>query len=94
MFSVSTSGGPVQNLTTDNAADDSDPVFSPDGKTIAYGAERKADGWPDYTRLAVKDLATGRTSLLTDGWENAARELGLPARREEPACSTRRCARA
>ena len=74
VFSVPTAGGPVTNLTASNPADDGDPVFSPDGKTIAYGVEKKADGWPDYTRLAVKDLATGKTTLLTDGWDNAARE--------------------
>jgi dipeptidyl aminopeptidase/acylaminoacyl peptidase len=74
LFAVSTSGGPVRNLTADNPADDGDPVFSPDGTLVAYGAERKADGWPDYTRLAVMDLATGKSRLLTDGWENAARE--------------------
>lgn len=74
VYSVPTAGGPVTNLTASNLADDGDPVFSPDGRTIAYGAEKKADGWPDYTRLAVMDLATGKSTLLTDGWDNAARE--------------------
>ncbi len=47
------------------------PVFSPDGKTIAFGTELKADGWPDYTRLALLDVASGKVTLLTDGWENS-----------------------
>ncbi|MGH9400437.1 MAG: S9 family peptidase, partial [Thermoanaerobaculia bacterium] len=76
VFLVSSSGGEVKNLTADNPAEDKTPVFSPDGKSIAYGLEKKDDGWPDYTRLAVKDLATGKTTVLTEGWENNA---GRPA---------------
>jgi dipeptidyl aminopeptidase/acylaminoacyl peptidase len=72
LFAVPTAGGDVRNLTAANPADDSDPVFSPDGARIAYGRERKADGWPDYTRLAVLDLASGRAADLTEGWESSA----------------------
>ena len=72
LFLVSASGGPVKNLTSSNAASDKDPAFSPDGKTIAYGREKKADGWPDYTRLALLDVATGTTKDLTEGWDNSA----------------------
>ncbi len=72
LFAVPTSGGPVRNLTPDNPADDSGPVFSPDGRTLAYGRQQRADGWPDYDRLALLDLASGRTKVLTDGWDNSA----------------------
>lgn len=71
IFSVPVAGGEVRNLTPDNPADDHDPVWSPDGREIAYGLERKADGWPDYTRLALLDVATGRTRVLTEGWDNS-----------------------
>jgi dipeptidyl aminopeptidase/acylaminoacyl peptidase len=72
LFLVSTSGGDVQNLTPDNPASDTEPVFSPDGRRIAYGREVKADGWPDYARVAVMELSSGRTTTLTEGWENSA----------------------
>ena len=72
LFAVGTDGGPPRSLTADNPADDSGPRFSPDGKRLAYGLERKADGFPDYTRLAVMDIATGRTTVLTEGWDNSA----------------------
>ncbi len=62
-------GGPVRNLTAANPANDGGPVFSPDGKKLAYGLERRADGWPDYTRLGILDLASGQTTVLTEGWE-------------------------
>jgi dipeptidyl aminopeptidase/acylaminoacyl peptidase len=79
LFSVPVAGGPVRNLTSDNPADDADAIFSPDGRTLAYGAERKADGWPDYTRLAVKDLATGETRYLTEGWDNSVSGVSFTA---------------
>ena len=69
VFLVPTSGGEVRNLTADNPASDGSPAFRPDGKAIAYGLEKKADGWPDRTRLAIKDLATGRTEVLTEAWD-------------------------
>lgn len=72
LFLVSAEGGEVRNLTADNPADDGGPVFSPDGRMLAYGLSRRADGWPDYTRLAVMDVASGTTTVLTEGWDHSA----------------------
>lgn len=69
LFLVPAGGGAPRNLTADNPAEDAAPVFSPDGKTIAYGREAKADGWPDRTRLALLDVGTGKTTVLTEGWD-------------------------
>jgi dipeptidyl aminopeptidase/acylaminoacyl peptidase len=72
VFLVPTSGGEVKNLTASNPASDGDPVFSPDGKKIAYGIELKADGWPDWTRLAVMDVAGGSRQVLTEPMDISA----------------------
>ncbi|MHB1045511.1 MAG: alpha/beta hydrolase family protein [Thermoanaerobaculia bacterium] len=69
LFLVPAGGGAPRNLTADNPAEDSSPVFSPDGRTIAYGREAKADGWPDRTRLALLDVASGKTKVLTEDWD-------------------------
>jgi dipeptidyl aminopeptidase/acylaminoacyl peptidase len=69
VFLVPTSGGEVRDLTSANGAADIDPVFSPDGKRIAYGLKRRPDSWPDRTRLAILDLATGKTTVLTEDWD-------------------------
>ncbi len=72
LYLVSAAGGDAKNLTPSREADDNNPVFSPDGRTIAFGTRLKADGWPDYTRLALLDVAGGVVTLLTDGWEKPA----------------------
>jgi dipeptidyl aminopeptidase/acylaminoacyl peptidase len=72
IFLVPVSGGEPRNLTADNPAEDKNPVFSPDGKSLAYGLEKKADGWPDQTRLAVFDLASGKTRVLTEDFDKSA----------------------
>ena len=72
LFLVPAAGGEARNLTASRTVDDTNPVFSPDGRTIAFGTHGKADGWPDYTRLALLDVASGKVTVLTEGWENAA----------------------
>ena len=70
------------------------PVFSPDGTRIAYGREVKADGWPDYTRLAVMDVRGGavRGCSPTAGTTAPAAGSGPPTARR--CCLSPRCARA
>jgi dipeptidyl aminopeptidase/acylaminoacyl peptidase len=72
VFVVPTAGGAVRNLTASNPANDSDPVWSADGKTLAYGVERKADGWPDQTRLGLLDVASGKSTVLTEAFDASA----------------------
>ena len=94
MFVVPTAGGAVRNLTASNPANDSDPVFSPDGKTLAYGVERKADGWPDQTRLAVLDVASGKSTVLTEALGRDRGRLAVAAGRarssSRPSCAAGR----
>jgi dipeptidyl aminopeptidase/acylaminoacyl peptidase len=79
LFLVPAAGGAPRNLTEGNPAADGDPVFSPDGKTIAFTREVRADDWPDYRRLALLDLATGKSRMLTDGWENGVGSISFAA---------------
>jgi dipeptidyl aminopeptidase/acylaminoacyl peptidase len=79
VFSVPSQGGEVKDLTPDNPGEDTRPVFSPDGKRLAYGRQTRPDGWPDYTRLAVLDLGSGQTSVLTEGWDNSVSDWAWTA---------------
>ncbi len=55
---VDTDGsGKFINITEANKADDSKPVFSPDGKTLVYGAQKRLDFTEDNVQLMNFNLA-------------------------------------
>jgi dipeptidyl aminopeptidase/acylaminoacyl peptidase len=63
--SVGAGGSPAQvlaqtkNITADNPASDSTPLYSPDGKYIAYRAQERAGYESDRFRLMLYDRKTG-----------------------------------
>jgi len=71
--SVGTGDSPVQpkNITADNPASDSTPLYSPDGKYIAYRAQQRPGYESDRFRLMLYDRKTGKSKPLTqalDSW--------------------------
>ncbi|MDP2270343.1 MAG: S9 family peptidase [Archangium sp.] len=76
LFSVPLDGSKAPTkLTTTNRATDGIPVFSPDGKTLAYVAMSKPKFEADKLRVMVRDLATGKERSLTDAWDRSASTL-------------------
>jgi dipeptidyl aminopeptidase/acylaminoacyl peptidase len=62
---------PATNITADNKASDSTPLYSPDGRYIAYRAQQRPGYESDRFRLMVYDRNTGERENLTenfDGW--------------------------
>jgi dipeptidyl aminopeptidase/acylaminoacyl peptidase len=60
-----------KNVTADNPASDSTPLYSPDGKYIAYRAQQRPGYESDRFRLMLYDRKTGAKKNLTedfDGW--------------------------
>ena len=66
---------PPRNLTDANPAWDTQPVFSPDGKTLAYLAMARAGFEADRYRIKLRDLATGRERVLADEWDRSAQGI-------------------
>lgn len=62
-------GGEAKNLTAANRAFDGSPKFSPDGKWIAYRAQRRPGFEADRFRLVVSNRATGATRELTETFD-------------------------
>ncbi len=64
-----TDGRPVapKNITADNPASDSTPLYSPDGKYIAYRAQQRPAYESDRFRLMLYDRKTGKRPSLSDG---------------------------
>ncbi|MGA3089420.1 MAG: S9 family peptidase [Terriglobales bacterium] len=65
LWIVSVNGGAAKNITADNPASDSTPLYSPDGKYIAYRAQKRPGYESDQFRLMLYDRGTGeRTDVL------------------------------
>lgn len=58
---VPVAGGEAKNLTESNPAADASPLFSPDGKHLAYISQSRPGFESDLWVLRVRDLATGET---------------------------------
>ncbi|HYU46249.1 MAG TPA: prolyl oligopeptidase family serine peptidase, partial [Terriglobales bacterium] len=66
-----TGGAPVvpKNITADNPASDSTPLYSPDGKYIAYRAQQRPRYESDRFRLMLYDRKTGEKKNLTEHFD-------------------------
>ena len=77
VFTVPTSGsGPVRCLTPEgqpeNVSDALRPRYSPDGRSIVYGAQRDPFFYADKVRLVRYDRAAGTHTTLTEAWDRSA----------------------
>ena len=80
LFQVSLDGkGAPIKLTTTNRATDMSPVFSPDGKQLAYLAMSRPKFEADKLRVLVRELSTGKERSLTDAWDRSASSLAWSA---------------
>ncbi|HKN71770.1 MAG TPA: prolyl oligopeptidase family serine peptidase, partial [Terriglobales bacterium] len=72
MNNGATGASPVQakNITADNPASDSTPLYSPDGKYIAYRAQQRPGYESDRFRLMLYDRKTGEKKNLTEHFDN------------------------
>jgi dipeptidyl aminopeptidase/acylaminoacyl peptidase len=60
----------TKNITADNPASDSTPLYSPDGKYIAYRAQQRPGYESDRFRLMLYDRRTGEKTDLTEGFDH------------------------
>ena len=62
---------PPRCLTEDNPALDTNPVFSPDGKTLAYLAMARPGYESDRLRIVLQDWLKGTKRILTEEWDRS-----------------------
>ena len=71
LWIVPVGGGTPENITADNPASDSSPLYSPDGRYIAYRAQQRPGYESDRFRLMLYNRKTGEKKNLTeklDSW--------------------------
>jgi dipeptidyl aminopeptidase/acylaminoacyl peptidase len=66
-------------LTEDNQAWDTNPVFSPNGKTLAYLAMARPGYESDRFRIVLRPWPDGRPRLLTEKWDRSPSSLCFSA---------------
>jgi dipeptidyl aminopeptidase/acylaminoacyl peptidase len=64
LWIVPVSGGAAKNITADNPASDSTPLYSPDGRYIAYRAQQRPGYESDRFLLTFYDRTTGKKKDL------------------------------
>jgi dipeptidyl aminopeptidase/acylaminoacyl peptidase len=78
LFTVPVAGGENKRITTQPGFD-GEPVYSPDGKYIAYHAQLTREYESDRWRVMLYDRETGKTENLTEGFDRSADELAWSA---------------
>lgn len=66
---------PAKNLTEKNKAWDTTPVFSNDGKTMAYLAMKRPGYEADRFRMILYDWASGKERVLTENWDRSPSDI-------------------
>lgn len=72
LYAVSASGGAPKLLTGDNPAWDAHPVFSPDGKTLAFASMKRAGYEADKFTLRTMAWPDGAPTSITQHWDRSA----------------------
>jgi dipeptidyl aminopeptidase/acylaminoacyl peptidase len=66
---------PPRCLTDENPAWDTGPVFSPDGKTLAYRAMTRPGYEADRFRIMLRNWPDGETRCLTEAWDRSPGDI-------------------
>lgn len=75
IFTLPVEGGGAQNLvnlTKDNLADDSAPLYSPDGRLLAFRQQQIKGFYGDRARLMLFERRGGKTRNLSEEWDRSA----------------------
>lgn len=79
LYEVSADGGEPRNITEDNKAWDTQPVYSPDGSMLAWRAMERPGFEADRFHIVVADLKSGTRRALTQTWDRSVDSMAFSA---------------
>ena len=79
VYTVGLNGGAASVMTSANKGADQNPVYSPDGRFIAYASQARAGFESDKWRMMFLDRATGRSRELLPRWDRYAESYAFTA---------------
>src|SRR6202030_166185 len=62
--------GQPRDITSSNPGFDGNPIYSPDGKYIAYLVQKQPGYESDLFKLAIYDRSAGTSRVLTESFQN------------------------
>src|SRR5262249_38962221 len=78
LFLVPVAGGEAKRITN-NPGFDGNPVYSPDGRYIAYHAQTAPGNEADRWRVMLYNRQSGKSENLSEGFDRSANELAWSA---------------
>jgi len=75
VFVMPIEGGTARNLTADNPANDFAPLYSPDGRLLAFRKQAIKGFYADRARLMIHERRSGNTRNLTEDWDRSADDM-------------------
>lgn len=72
LFLAEIGGDGATNITEGNEAGDGNPMFSPDGKTLAYVRQSIPGFYADNANIVLVDLGDLSQQEITTGWDRSA----------------------
>ncbi|MCP1726299.1 dipeptidyl aminopeptidase/acylaminoacyl peptidase [Natronospira proteinivora] len=75
LFLVTPGDEQAENITADNEAPDSSPLFSPDSQTLAFTRQHIRGFYADQSELMFHDLDSGEQRMLTEEWDRSVSDL-------------------
>mgnify|MGYP005845514513 CR=1 FL=1 len=79
IYEVDALGGTPRNLTPGNLATDTGPVYSPDGRYLAWKAMARPGFEADRYAIHVLDRQDGKSWELAPAWDRSAKKLAWAA---------------
>lgn len=72
LFLARIGGDRATNITEGNAGGDGEPMFSPNGETLAYVRQAIPGFYADNANIVLVDLKTQAQTEITTGWDRSA----------------------